>query len=175
MAEKKGKPTPKRKDAEAKLKVSPLSPTASKDAKRALKEQSRVRRLEARAAYMRGEESALPYRDKGPARRFVRNYIDEHRSISEYFLVLIMLVLFLTIIPIPAVQLAAVALMYSSMIFMTVNGIFLSRKLKKLVAEKYPEEPTKGIGMYGWMRSTQLRRLRAPAPQVGPTVKSKKK
>ncbi|CAB4589564.1 unannotated protein [freshwater metagenome] len=175
MAEKKGKPTPKRKDAEAKLKISPLSPTASKDAKRALKEQSRVRRLEARAAYMRGEESALPYRDKGPARRFVRNYIDERRSISEYFLVLIMLVLFLTIIPIPAVQLAAVALMYSSMIFMTVNGIFLSRKLKKLVAEKYPEEPTKGIGMYGWMRSTQLRRLRAPAPQVGPTVKSKKK
>ncbi|CAB4546543.1 unannotated protein [freshwater metagenome] len=175
MAEKKGKPTPKRKDAEAKLKVSPLSPTASRDAKRALKEQSRVRRLEARAAYMRGEESALPYRDKGPARRFVRNYIDERRSISEYFLVLIMLVLFLTIIPIPAVQLAAVALMYSSMIFMTVNGIFLSRKLKKLVAEKYPEEPTKGIGMYGWMRSTQLRRLRAPAPQVGPTVKSKKK
>ena len=175
MADKKGKPTPKRKDAEAKLKISPLSPTASKDAKRALKEQSRVRRLEARAAYMRGEESALPYRDKGPARRFVRNYIDERRSISEYFLVLIMLVLFLTIIPIPAVQLAAVALMYSSMIFMTVNGIFLSRKLKKLVAEKFPEEPTKGIGMYGWMRSTQLRRLRAPAPQVGPTVKSKKK
>ncbi len=175
MAEKKGKPTPKRKDAEAKLKISPLSPTASKDAKRALKEQSRVRRLEARAAYMRGEESALPYRDKGPARRFVRNYIDERRSISEYFLVLIMLVLFLTIIPIPAVQLAAVALMYSSMIFMTVNGIFLSRKLKKLVAEKFPEEPTKGIGMYGWMRSTQLRRLRAPAPQVGSTAKSKKK
>ena len=175
MAEKKGKPTPKRKDAEAKLKISPLSPTASKDAKRALKEQSRVRRLEARAAYMRGEESALPYRDKGPARRFVRNYIDERRSISEYFLVLIMLVLFLTIIPIPAVQLAAVALMYSSMIFMTVNGIFLSRKLKKLVAEKYPEEPTKGIGMYGWMRSTQLRRLRAPATQTGPTIRSKKK
>lgn len=175
MAEKKGKPTPKRKDAEAKLKISPLSPTASKDAKRALKEQSRIRRLEARAAYMRGEESALPYRDKGPARRFVRNYIDERRSISEYFLVLIMLVLFLTIIPIPAVQLAAVALMYSSMIFMTVNGIFLSRKLKKLVAEKFPQESTKGIGMYGWMRSTQLRRLRAPAPQVGPTVKSKKK
>lgn len=175
MAEKKGKPTPKRKDAEAKLKISPLSPTASKDAKRALKEQSRVRRLEARAAYMRGEESALPYRDKGPARRFVRNYIDERRSISEYFLVLIMLVLFLTIIPIPAVQLAAVALMYSSMIFMTVNGIFLSKKLKKLVAEKYPEESTKGIGMYGWMRSTQLRRLRAPAPQVGPTIKGKKK
>lgn len=176
MAEKKGKPTPKRKEAEAKLKLSSLSPSASKEAKRALKEQARLRRIEARAAYMRGEESALPFRDKGPARRFVRNYIDERKSITEYFLVIIMFVLFLTIIPIPAVQLAAVAIMYSSMIFIAVNGFLLSRKLKKLVSEKFPGESTKGIGMYGWMRSTQLRRLRAPAPQVGPgTSKGKKK
>jgi len=166
MAEKKGKPTPKRKVSEAKLKVSSLSPAASKEAKRALKEQARIRRLEARAAYMRGEESALPYRDKGPARRFVRNYIDERRSFAEYFLVLIVFILFLTLIPIPTVQLAAVAIMYSAMVVVTINGIVLSRRLKKLVSEKYPDEPTKGIGMYGWMRSTQLRRLRAPAPQV---------
>ncbi len=166
MAEKKGKPTPKRKVSEAKLKVSSLSPAASKEAKRALKEQARIRRLEARAAYMRGEESALPYRDKGPARRFVRNYIDERRSFAEYFLVLIVFILFLTLIPIPTVQLAAVAIMYSAMVIITINGIVLSRKLKKLVSKKYPDEPTKGVGMYGWMRSTQLRRLRAPAPQV---------
>jgi hypothetical protein len=24
----------------------------------------------------------------------------------------------------------------------------------------------KGLGMYGWLRSTQIRRLRAPLPQV---------
>jgi len=64
MSDRKGKPTPKRKEAQAKLKVSSLSPAASKEAKKALKEQSRVRRLETRAAYMRGEESALPVRDK---------------------------------------------------------------------------------------------------------------
>jgi ABC-type bacteriocin/lantibiotic exporter with double-glycine peptidase domain len=144
MAEKKGKPTPKRKESEAKLKVSSLSPAASKEAKRALKAQARIRRLEARAAYMRGEESALPYRDKGPARRFVRNYIDERRSFAEYFLVLIVFVLFLTLIPIPSVQLAAVAIMYSAMVVITISGIVLSRKLKKLVSEKYPDEPTKG-------------------------------
>jgi hypothetical protein len=73
MSDKKGKPTPKRKESQAKLKVSSLSPAASKEAKKALKAQARVRRLEARAAYMRGEESALPVKDKGPARRFVRN------------------------------------------------------------------------------------------------------
>jgi len=171
MSDKKGKPTPKRKEAQAKLKVSPLSPTASKEAKKTLKAQARVRRLEARAAYLRGEESALPVKDKGPARRFVRNYVDERKSVTEYFLVFIMFILFLTVIPSPAVQLGAIALMYSAMIWVAIDGFLLSRRVKKLVAEKFPGEPTKGLGLYGWMRSTQLRRLRAPSPQVGPSKK----
>ena len=171
MSEKNGKPTPKRKEAQAKLKVSPLSPTASKEAKKTLKAQARVRRLEARAAYMRGEESALPVKDKGPARRFVRNYVDERKSVTEYFLVFIMFILFLTVIPSPAVQLGAIVLMYSAMIWVAIDGFLLSRRVKKLVAEKFPDQPTKGLGLYGWMRSTQLRRLRAPAPQVGPSKK----
>ena len=171
MSDRKGKPTPKRKEAQAKLKVSSLSPAASKEAKKALKEQSRVRRLETRAAYMRGEESALPVRDKGPARRFVRNYVDERKSVTEYFLVFIMVILFLTVIPSRAVQLAAIVLMYSAMIWVALDGFLLSRRIKKIVAAKFPDESTKGIGLYGWMRSTQLRRLRAPAPQVGPGKK----
>ena len=171
MVDKKGKPTPKRKEAQAKLNLSPLSPGASKESKKALKEQTRIRRMETRAAYMRGEESAMPARDKGPVRRFVRNYIDERRSFAEYFLVIIVVILFLTLIPIPAVQLLAVAIMYSSMIFIGVNGFLMSRKIKKLVTEKFPGESTKGLGLYAWMRSTQLRRLRAPAPQVGPATK----
>jgi len=171
MSDKKGKPTPKRKESEAKLKVSSLSPAASKEAKKALKAQARIRRLESRAAYMRGEESALPIKDKGPARRFVRNYVDERKSVTEYFLVFIMFILFLTVIPSPAVQLGAIALMYSAMIWVAIDGFLLSRRVKKLVAEKFPGEPTKGLGLYGWMRSTQLRRLRAPAPQVGPGKK----
>jgi hypothetical protein len=171
MSDKKGKPTPKRKEAQAKLKVSSLSPAASKEAKKALKAQARVRRLEARAAYMRGEESALPVKDKGPVRRFVRNYVDERKSVTEYFLVFIMFILFLTVIPSPAVQLGAIVLMYSAMIWVAIDGFLLSRRVKKLVAEKFPDQPTKGLGLYGWMRSTQLRRLRAPAPQVGPSKK----
>ena len=84
---------------------------------------------------------------------------------------IIVVILFLTLIPVPAIQLLAVAIMYSSMIFIGVNGFLMSRKIKKLVTEKFPGEPTKGLGLYGWMRSTQLRRLRAPAPQVGPVTK----
>jgi hypothetical protein len=61
--------------------------------------------------------------------------------------------------------------MYSAMIWVAIDGFLLSRRVKKLVAEKFPDQPTKGLGLYGWMRSTQLRRLRAPAPQVGPSKK----
>jgi hypothetical protein len=42
----------------------------------------------------------------------------------------------------------------------------MSRKIRKEVATRYPGESTKGLGMYGWLRSTQMRRMRAPAPQV---------
>ncbi|MEN9736202.1 MAG: hypothetical protein RL129_912, partial [Actinomycetota bacterium] len=40
------------------------------------------------------------------------------------------------------------------------------RRIRKLVNQKFPGASTKGLGMYGWLRSTQMRRLRAPAPQV---------
>jgi len=145
MSDKKGKPTPKRKEAQAKLKVSPLSPTASKEAKKTLKAQARVRRLEARAAYMRGEESALPVKDKGPARRFVRNYVDERKSVTEYFLVFIMFILFLTVIPSPAVQLGAIVLMYSAMIWVAIDGFLLSRRVKKLSSRKVSRSTNKRL------------------------------
>ena len=48
-------------------------------------------------------------------------------------------------------------------------------RIKKLVKEQFPNESTKGIGLYGWMRATQLRRLRAPAPQVEIAGRKRKK
>jgi hypothetical protein len=79
----KGRPTPKRKEAESKRKVSSLAPIVTKDQKRTSKAQARENRIAQRAAYLRGEESALPARDRGPARRFVRNYVDSRRSTGE--------------------------------------------------------------------------------------------
>ena len=165
-ASKKGKPTPKRKVAQAKSKNSILSPNASKADKKRLKEQSRLRRLESRAAFMRGEESALPPRDRGVAKRFVRNYVDSRRTVSEYFLVLIMVVLFLTLIPNRQVQYFSIAIMYTAMLYAFIDGFLLARRMKKIISLRYPGESTRGVGMYAWLRSTQMRRLRAPAPQV---------
>lgn len=162
----KGRPTPKRKISEAKRVTSSLAPVVTKEQKRAAKLESRNDRVASRAAYLRGEESALPMRDRGPARRFVRNYVDARRSIGEYFLPIIFVVLILTLIPTASVQFAAIAIMYGVLITAVIDGIFLGRKIRNLVSEKFPNVPTKGLGMYAWLRSTQMRRLRAPHPQT---------
>ena len=162
----KGRPTPKRKDSESKRIVSSLAPVVTKDQKRAAKVAARADRVASRTAYLRGDENALPARDRGAERRFVRNYVDSRRSIGEYFLPIIFLVLILTLIPVAAVQFAAIGVMYLVLLIAVVDGIFLSRKIRSLVSEKFPSATTKGLGMYAWLRSTQMRRLRAPKPQV---------
>ena len=170
--ESKGRPTPKRKEAESKRKVSSLAPIVTKDQKRASKALAREDRVAQRAAYMRGDESALPARDRGPARRFVRNYVDSRRSTGEYFLPTIFVVLVFTLIQNPIIQIGAIVLMYAMLLFAVIDGIFLSRKIRKAVQEQFPGTETKGLGMYAWLRSTQMRRLRAPHPQV--TISKKK-
>jgi len=162
----KGRPTPKRKDSESKRKVSTLAPLVSKEQKRASKALAKESRVAQRAAYLRGDEAALPARDRGASRRYVRNFVDSRRSIGEYFLPIIFVVLVLTLFPVAVVQIGAIALMYSVLVIAVIDGIFLSRKIRKAVEAKFPGTSTKGLGMYAWLRSTQMRRLRAPHPQV---------
>ena len=166
MTEKKNRPTPKRREVE-KMKAPPrLAPAATKEAKKFQKQQARVQRARQRDAYLRGEESALPPRDRGPVRRFVRDYVDSRRTAGEFFLPVIIIVLVLTVVPIPFVYLASIFLMYGILFFSVLNGLFLGRKVKKEIRNRFPEANLKGLSMYAWLRSTQMRRLRAPLPQV---------
>lgn len=173
---KKGRPTPKRR--EATQKHHSLAPIKTKEEKKRAREVAKSARIAARAAYMRGDESALPARDRGPSRKFVRDYVDSRRSVGEFFLPIIFVVLILTMIPtsttmnaeglpqVPMTQVISIAIMYSVLLISVLDGIRLSRKIKKAVEAKFPGTSTKGLGMYGWLRSTQMRRMRAPKPQV---------
>jgi len=163
---KKGRPTPKRKEAVAARKVSSLAPASTKEEKKRAKEAARAGRIASRAAYLRGDENALPARDKGPVKKFVRNYVDARKSIGEYFLPIIFVVLFLTLIPSPIFQIGSIIIMYGVLLISVIDGIFLSRKIKSAVLLKFPDATIKGIGMYGWLRSTQMRRMRTPKPQI---------
>jgi hypothetical protein len=66
----------------------------------------------------------------------------------------------------PATQYIAIAIMYGVLVISVVDGLLLNRKLKKALRAKFPDAPLRGLGMYAWLRSTQMRRMRTPKPQV---------
>jgi hypothetical protein len=165
-SQKKGRPTPKRRDAESARKVSSLAPARSKEEKARQKSATRAARIAQREAYLRGDENALPARDRGPIKRFIRNYVDSRRSIGEYFLPVIGIVLLVSLIPIAAAAVIGVVLMYTVLFASVIDGFLLSRKIKREIAARFPDASTKGLAMYGWLRSTQMRRMRAPKPGV---------
>ena len=171
---KKGRPTPKRSAATAKHHA--LAPIVTKEERKKARALAKASRSANHAAYMRGEESAMPARDKGPVRRYVRDFVDARRSVGEFFMPVIFVVLILTMIPsskknaeglavVPATQLIAIGLMYTLLLIAVGDGILLSRKVKRNVRAKFPDASLKGLGMYAWLRSTQMRRMRTPRPQ----------
>ncbi len=54
------------------------------------------------------------------------------------------------------------------MAIMVIDGFFLGRKVNRLVDEKFPDNTESGwkLGFYAASRASQLRRMRAPRPQV---------
>ena len=174
---KKGRPTPKRKDAEA-ARIRPLVPKDRKEAKRAARAARNARFDAEQRALVTGEEKYLPARDKGAARRFVRDYVDARRSFSEWILACMMVSLVLLMVTkmfassIPLhLQLYALygssVLMYGSFIITAIEAFFVWRKVKRLFTEAHPREdiPSR-TGYYTFSRMIMPRRWRSPRPQV---------
>jgi hypothetical protein len=161
----KGRPTPKRKEATVKRGAS-LAPAKTKEEKKAAKAEARVARLAQRNAFLRGDESALPARDRGPVRKYVRNIVDSRINVGEFFLPFIFLVLIVSISRNQTIAIFSILAMYIVFFAGLLNAWFLGRKVKKLVSERYPNESTKGLALYAAMRSAQMRRMRAPKPLI---------
>jgi predicted lysophospholipase L1 biosynthesis ABC-type transport system permease subunit len=120
-------------------------------------------------AMKRGEESALYPRDRGPARRLARNYVDAHRRPMEFYMyALIVLVIGLFAGKSNAISHFTEPLLIAVIVVLVVDGYLLRRSITKLVHERLPNEPTRGLAMYSIMRALQLRRFRTPPPQVKP-------
>lgn len=170
----KGRPTPKRRDAEGRRRQPVNAPNNRKEAYKQLRERQANDRVKAREGMLRGEERYLPARDKGPVKKFARDWVDSRRIISQYFLPFSLVILLLTWIPFPVEArgyvYAAVITVGWPLMMMSVllASIWVSWKVKKLAAEKFPGENLKGVGFYAAMRALQIRRLRFPPPTVLP-------
>jgi hypothetical protein len=168
---KKGRPTPKRKDVEATRKISSLAPASSKAEKARQKEASRAARVAQREAQLRGDESALLPRDRGPEKRFVRNFVDSRRGLAEFLMPATFAVLVLSIFQIPALTAFGTILMYTLLFYSIGEALLLNRRIKVEFAKRFPSAVYKGYGFYILTRTISLRRIRVPRPQVKPGEK----
>ena len=174
---KKGRPTPKRKAAEA-ARIRPLVPKDRKEAKRAARAARNARFDAEQRAMITGEEKYLPARDKGAARRFVRDYVDARHSFSEWILACMMVSIILLMvtqmftnsIPLHLQAYAlygSTALMYGSFIITGIEAFLVWRKIKRIFTKAHPREDIPShTGYYTFSRMIMPRRWRSPRPQV---------
>jgi hypothetical protein len=164
----KGRPTPKRNEAQGRRPgPPPPPPTTRKEAYKRMRETQAVRRTETRQGAARGDDAYLPARDRGPVRKLVRDVVDARRNIGSFFLAIAGVALIGTIVPSLVVRNYASFLLFGFFLLMIVDSVVLSRRIKKKVAERFPEQQkTRGLVWYGISRSTMIRRWRFPKPDV---------
>jgi Flp pilus assembly protein TadB len=160
----KGRPTPKRKVAEAANKR-PLVAPASKKASRA---QAKGQRDIEYRAMQTGDERNMPAKDRGPVRRYIRDAVDARWNLGEFFLPVAAVFLVLQFaLSQTAVALYAILALYVYIIAAVVDGWLMWRSVKKrLVAKFGVEQIPRGAAMYGVLRAFQIRPSRMPKPQV---------
>ena len=124
-------------------------------------------RATASAGMAAGDDRYLPARDKGPIRRYVRDFIDSRRSVAEFFLPMAIGIFVLSFLP-PPINAYAVLVWLIVIVLVIADSFYLTWRLKKQLRQRFPDESLKGCTTYALMRSLQLRRLRLPRPLVKP-------
>ena len=168
----KGRPTPKRSEAERNRRQ-PISGSRASAAPRTPEDKAKARGERGRKyeAMKRGESWALNPRDRGPARALARDYIDSKRRISEYYMYILVLLLAAVFLRNKTEQQYISPLVLVLVVIILVDAQVIRRSLRKLVGERLPGESTRGLTMYAVMRALQIRRFRMPAPRVRPGEK----
>jgi hypothetical protein len=181
----KGRPTPKRSESARKRGPVAPAPMTSAEARRRRKdlgrpkltrEERKAERIARRAdtagrreKMMAGEDAYLLPRDKGPVRRFARDVVDSRRNVLGLFMPAALGLIFI-MLAVPSVQVQRLLspAMLVLVLIMVIDGFIVGRKVNRLVDEKFPNNTESGwkLGFYAASRASQLRRMRAPRPQV---------
>jgi hypothetical protein len=168
----KGRPTPKRSEAE-RHRRQPITGSRASAAPRTPEDKTRARGDRARKyeAMKKGESWALNPRDRGPAKALARDYIDSKRRISEYYMYILVVLLVAVFLRNKTEQQYISPLVLVLVVIIVIDAQVIRRNLRKLVSERLPGESTRGLTVYAVMRALQIRRFRMPAPRVQPGEK----
>jgi hypothetical protein len=177
----KGRPTPKRSAAEANRYRTLTGSTtsgrgrpAATDTRRKLTPEEKARARQDRTrqlqAMRRGEDWALGPRDRGPAKKLARDYVDAHRRPMEFYMYALIVLIIALFAGRSDKALASYMQIFLLVIIaiIAVDAYFLRRSIVNVVHERLPGESTRGLALYSIMRALQLRRFRTPTPSLKP-------
>lgn len=166
----KGRPTPKRSDAQ-KRRTGPVAPppTSRRQAAKQMRAKQAENRKHVRAGNLRGDEAALLRRDQGPVRRMVREIIDGRRSLGWVLLPIALIVVVSGLLKNPGLQAVTFAVWLASLAAVAIDMVFAGLDIRRAVKIAFPDEKkVRGHVAYGLMRTTVMRRFRVPRPTVHP-------
>jgi hypothetical protein len=171
----KGRPTPKRREAEGRRRgPAPTPPRTQREAARLAranrpdKEQRRREAERRRAGMAAGEEKYLMPRDRGPVKAYIRDVVDSRPHLAGLFMPIALLVVVGAFIPAPRVQYLMSLFSLVVMGVMIAEAVYLGLSITARARERFPKERISGLGTgwYAFTRATQPRRLRTPKPRV---------
>ncbi|MFT4052502.1 MAG: DUF3043 domain-containing protein [Microbacterium sp.] len=160
----KHRPTPTRAEQEAARKRPLVADT--KEARARAKADLAAQREKARVGMANGEERYLPVRDKGPQRRWVRDFVDAGWHTGELLMPLMLLVVLVSLVQNQTIAFYGFVALWTFLLFVIGDMILTSIRVKKLAKGKFGDRTEKGLGWYGAMRTVQMRFMRLPKPQV---------
>lgn len=162
----KGRPTPKRSEAQVQRRKAVTAPTDRKAASRQARDARRVDMAKQREALAGGDDRYLPARDKGPVRKFTRDYVDSRFRVAEFFLPIAVLILVMSVVRIGSLQSLSLLLWLVVIVLIVTDSFITGLRLRGELRRRFPDKSTKGALAYGLMRTLQMRRMRLPKPQV---------
>jgi hypothetical protein len=162
----KGRPTPSRKEAEAAARARAKVPRTRKEqlqAQRANRGESSKRVREGMKA---GEEKYLPARDKGPARRFVRDFVDAQWSLVELMVPVLIVAMVMGYSGSSGARAVSSMMLMVLFVIVIFEMLILRFRVRRELTRRFPDESLKGTTYYALVRAMQVRFLRLPKPQV---------
>ena len=162
----KGRPTPTRKEAEAAARQRAKAPMDKKTAQKVLRERRTESNAKVREGMRTGDERYLPARDKGPVKRFIRDYVDARLSIAEFLLPLLIVIMVMQYSGSEQAIRIGSSLMSVTILVVALDTSWLLFRVKRALRKKFPDEPLRGVTFYTIMRVLQLRFMRMPKPRV---------
>lgn len=160
----KGHATPSRAEREAARKR-PLVPADRKAAAKDARVKNAEARERARLGMAAGDERYLTQRDRGPQRRFVRDYVDARYTVAEFLMPVMLVIIVLTFVPVTALQYYGIIVLWAFFALAIIDSAIMTFSMRRRMQAKFGALE-RGLTWYAVMRALQFRMIRVPKPQV---------